>query len=137
MEATGKRILLVDDYEDARAALRMLLEFSGYEVRDVADGDRVLEITREWRPHAICLDLMLPKQNGFDLAAEIVAAFGDDRPLLIAVTGLTADIHREKAAEVGFDGYAVKPYDLDMLLDLLARKRPRRLGERPRLAPTG
>jgi DNA-binding response OmpR family regulator len=122
----GKRILIIDDYEDARVALRMLLEFSGFVVRDFADGRDVREIVREWQPDVVCLDLMLPEPTGFEIAADILATFGDDRPLLVAVTGLTAEVHREKAAECGFDAYVVKPYDVEMLLQLLGRSRRRR-----------
>jgi two-component system, OmpR family, response regulator MprA len=122
----GKRILIVDDYEDARVALRMLLEFSGFVVRDLADGRAVREIVAEWRPDAVCLDLMLPEPSGFEIAADILATFGDQRPLLVAVTGLTAEVHREKAAEYGFDAYVVKPYDVEMLLQLLGRASRRR-----------
>ena len=122
----GKRILIVDDYEDARVALRMLLEFSGFVVRDLADGRAVADIVREWQPDAVCLDLMLPEPSGFEIAADILATFGDARPLLVAVTGLTAEVHREKAAECGFDAYVVKPYDVEMLLQLLGRASRRR-----------
>jgi DNA-binding response OmpR family regulator len=122
----GKRILIVDDYEDARTALRMLLEFSGYVVRDLPDGRAVREIVRDWQPDAVCLDLMLPDPTGFEVAADLLVTFGDQRPLLVAVTGLTAEVHREKAAESGFDAYVVKPYDVEMLLQILGRASRRR-----------
>lgn len=132
----GKRILIVDDYEDARVALRMLLEFSGYSVRDLSDGRAVHEIVRDWQPDAVCLDLMLPDPTGFEIAADLLATFGDQRPMLVAVTGLTAEVHREKAAECGFDAYVVKPYDVEMLLQLLGRASRRRADTSSERAPS-
>lgn len=67
--------------------------------------------------------------SGYEVATKLCAAFGDKRPQLIAITGLTTDAHRERAAEVGFDGYILKPFEIDLLLELISSDRRRPVGE--------
>jgi CheY-like chemotaxis protein len=129
MPADSTRILVVDDHDDGREALRLVLEFAGYTVRDTRDAKRALFMALSWQPDVVCLDLLMPNLSGYDIAARIVAAFGEKRPLLIAVTGLATDAHRVKAAEAGFDFFVVKPYHLDLLLDLIAENHHREADE--------
>ena len=129
MASEAKRVLIVDDHSEGRDALRMVLEFTGYVVRDAGNGTQALDVALSWHPDAICLDLRLPDMSGYEVATKLCAAFGDKRPQLIAITGLTTDAHRERAAEVGFDGYILKPFEIDLLLELISSDRRRPVGE--------
>jgi CheY-like chemotaxis protein len=120
MAPDTKRVLIVDDHDDGREALRLVLEFSGYRVRDTADPTAAIQIVRSWHPHVVALDLMLPTVTGYAIATQIIAEFGEQRPQLIAITGLASDAHRQKAEEVGFDGFVLKPYEIDALLQLIS-----------------
>lgn len=71
----------------------------------------------------------MPNLTGYDIAARIVTAFGYKRPLLIAITGLTSDVHRLKAAEAGFDAYIMKPHEFDVLLEVIEDHHHRTAGE--------
>jgi CheY-like chemotaxis protein len=118
--ARRKRILIVDPHDDAREALRSVLEISGHEVQDTAHGTSALALALTWQPDVVCFDLSLADTSAFEVARQIAAAFGPMTPLLVAVTGFSDEVHRRKANEAGFDAYILKPYEIDELLDLLA-----------------
>jgi CheY-like chemotaxis protein len=63
--------MLVDDDDDLRATIRMLLEESGYDVVDFASGHEALDVLRSGlRPTLILLDLMMPGMTGYEFRAE-------------------------------------------------------------------
>src|SRR5262245_47123926 len=81
------RVLVVEDNDDGRDMLRLLLELWGYEVEEAADGVAGVQKAQEFRPHAALLDLGLPLMDGLQVARELRAMFGEGI-LLVAVTGL-------------------------------------------------
>jgi PAS domain S-box-containing protein len=113
-----RRVLIVEDHDDARQMLRHLLESLGHEVHEAADGisglDRALTLT----PDAVVVDIGLPGLDGYAVARELRRA-GPAGTLLIAVTGYGQDGDRQRSAEAGFDAHLTKPIDpraLDVLL---------------------
>ena len=112
-------ILIVEDNDDAREALRMLLELDGHVVEAAAEGLQALEITRAKDPDLALVDIGLPGIDGFEVARRIRAA-DPRRPLLIALTGYGQPEDRRRATEAGFDSMLVKPVDPSALSDLLA-----------------
>jgi two-component system, sensor histidine kinase len=112
-------ILIVEDNDDAREALRMLLEMDGHVVEAAAEGTQALEITRANDPDLALVDIGLPGIDGYEVARRIRAA-DKQRPLLIALTGYGQPEDRRRAAEAGFDSMLVKPVDPNALSDLLA-----------------
>lgn len=80
------RIVVVDDYADAAETLAALLELDGYQVRVACDGDAALTLIAEFEPHAVLLDINMPRMNGAVLARTLRERYGDDI-VLIAVTG--------------------------------------------------
>lgn len=130
MEGIARRILIVEDDDENREAMRVFLEYQGHTVREAADGRRGLMLAISWQPDVVCLDLALPLMDGYEVARSIVAAFGSThRPWLVAVTGLAHPNDRERATACGFDGYVVKPFEAPMLDELLSR--PLRPAGRP------
>ncbi|MFL6649954.1 MAG: response regulator [Sulfurifustaceae bacterium] len=107
---------MVEDHEDARAMLLMALEAIGYSARGVADAEAALEIVSDYHPHAILIDLSLPRMNGYELARALRARRPPCSATLIAFTG-----HPSAGAEFeDFDRYIVKPVRLEDLANLLA-----------------
>jgi CheY-like chemotaxis protein len=115
----SRLILIVEDNDDARDALRMLLELDGHVVEAAAEGNEALEIARGKDPDVALVDIGLPGIDGYEVARRIRAADGK-RPLLIALTGYGQPEDRRRAAEAGFDSVLVKPVDPNALSDLLA-----------------
>lgn len=108
----GRRVLLVDDDQDSREAMRLALSRAGHEAHAVDTGRSAIAKALELRPDTIVIDIVLPDLDGYTVAAQVRARLGS-AVRLIAVTGfhLTAD-HPNAA----FDVHLVKPVDPDMLL---------------------
>ena len=113
--AAGKRILLVDDNEDARETLGEALRELGHEVELAHDGPSALDKLQAFSAEIAILDLGLPVMDGFELARRISEAEDRARPRLIALTGYGREGDIARTREVGFDVHLVKPVDFGLL----------------------
>ena len=114
-----RRVLVVDDNQDAAQALRLLLESEGHEVMLAADGPAGLSMAREHRPDVVLLDIGLPRLNGYEIATRIRADPELKGTMLVAVTGYGQMHDRARASASGFDHHLVKPVEFSALQDLL------------------
>lgn len=124
--ASGKRVLIVEDNVDSADTLQMLLQIAGYEARAAYDGAAALSIASEFEPHAILLDIGLPRKDGYQVARELRALPQTSSSLLVALTGFDHDEDRQRASEAGFDAYQVKPVEpaaIEKLLEVFFRER--------------
>lgn len=119
--ARPKRVLVIEDSDDAREMLRMMLELAGHVVYDAADGVRGLQLLDAVRPDAAIIDLGLPGIDGYQVASRIREEPYGRSMCLLALTGNdgAADVARSSAH--GFNYHLVKPVDPDHLARLLAR----------------
>jgi CheY-like chemotaxis protein len=113
----SKRVLVIEDVVDARAALSMLLRLWGHDVRAVGEGVAGLREALTWTPDAALLDIALPSLDGYEVARRIREVRGD--LLLIAVTGFCRPQDRERALSAGFDVHLIKPVPAGFLYHLL------------------
>lgn len=120
----ARRVLVVDDNEDAADSLAMLLLAQGDVVRTAYDGEQAVELDGAFLPDVVLLDIGLPKISGFDVARQIRAVRGPG-VLIVAITGWGQDEDRQRSREAGFDHHFTKPVDLDRLMQLIDRERPR------------
>jgi CheY-like chemotaxis protein len=118
--ARSQRILLVDDDDDSREALRRVLESTGHQVFEAENGRRAVEVAARVRPNIALIDISLPDLDGYEVARQIRAGAEDQAMRLIAVTGFGGPDDRAQARGAGFDAHVVKPLDLDRLDDLLS-----------------
>jgi len=118
------RVLLADDDRDSAASLSTLLEIEGFEVRVVHGGQEALDAAREFKPHVCLLDIGMPKITGYEAARRLRQRYGDDCPVLIAVTGWKQASDRILATLAGFDHHVAKPYEPTELVKLLAKLPP-------------
>ena len=114
-----RRVLVVDDNQDAAHALRLLLESDGHQVLVASDGPGGLAMAREHRPDAVLLDIGLPKLNGYEIAKRIRADPAIKATMLVAVTGYGQMQDRALASAAGFDHHLVKPVEFKALQELL------------------
>jgi CheY-like chemotaxis protein len=105
------RILVVDDNVDTALSFAFLLRSCGHEVRVAHDGRSAVEAACAFHPHAILLDIGLPRLDGFAVARQLRALPEFDRTLLVASSGFGREKDRRRASEVGIDLYLVKPFD--------------------------
>jgi len=117
-----KRVLVIDDNDDARRSLAVLLSFDGHETFEAPNGVRGAELARHARPEVALIDIGLPDINGYEVARRIRADLGKS-VTLVAVTGYGQPEDQRAAFEAGFDAHLVKPVTLDQLNETLATVR--------------
>jgi CheY-like chemotaxis protein len=121
--AAGKprRVLIVEDNEDAREMLSILLAQDGHEVRVAHDGPSGLQAALTFRPDVGLLDLGLPGFDGYALARSIRAHDEGKQIYLVALTGYGQSEDRVRSEAAGFDAHVVKPLAINQLAQLLQR----------------
>jgi PAS domain S-box-containing protein len=119
--ASGRRrVLIIEDNDDARRMLRHLLDHAGHEVHEAAEGADGLARALALSPDAVIVDIGLPGIDGYTIARRLREA-GPPGLLLVAVTGYGQDGDRRRSREAGFDVHLTKPVDPLVLDSLLAR----------------
>jgi CheY-like chemotaxis protein len=113
------RVLVVEDHEDAREGLRVLLGLEGHTVQVAADGIEGLKLLRTWRPDVALVDVGLPGLDGYAFARAARADPEIREIPLVAVTGYGQPEDRRRTAEAGFRAHLVKPVYQDVLLSTL------------------
>jgi signal transduction histidine kinase len=114
-------VLLAEDNEDAAETLRMLLEYSGYEVRVAHSGPEAIAAAREQAPDALLCDIGLPGMSGYEVARVLRAEPALSDTLFMALTGYGTSEDRAAALEAGFDLHLAKPVDPDEVFRELER----------------
>ena len=115
-------IMVAEDFDDTRIMMRKLLEMSGYEVVEAANGQEAVDLVREGCPDLILMDLNMPKLDGLAATEQIRQC----RDLCRNVTILAVTAHdtigmKEAAIEAGCNGYLTKPVDFDKLQKIIDR----------------
>ena len=116
--SSQNRILIAEDDEAVRSAIRRALEHEGYEVTVAEDGARAPEISKNMPPDLYLLDVMMPKVDGLSVCRTLRHR-GDTTPIIV-VTARHLVSDRVAGLDAGADDYLVKPFALD---ELLARVR--------------
>ncbi|MGN6105017.1 MAG: ATP-binding response regulator, partial [Kofleriaceae bacterium] len=111
-QGAAKRILVVDDNDDAALTLKKALERLGYAVAIAHDGPAALRAATTFEPDIALLDIGLPVMDGYELAQRLLA----QRQIhLVAVTGYGQESDRKRTADAGFAMHLTKPVDLSRL----------------------
>jgi CheY-like chemotaxis protein len=119
-----RRVLVIEDDEDGRETLRLLLEVQGHEVEVAENGRGGAAKALSSRPEVVLVDIGLPDIDGYTVARQIrTGAHGADM-LIVALTGYGASTDRQQAIEAGFDAHLVKPVEPGALARLLAGEPP-------------
>jgi len=112
-----KRVLVVDDNEDAAELLGEIVRMRGHEVTVAHTPESALAMLGDFRPEVAVLDIGLPGMDGYQLAARVHAHLPTCH--LIALTGYGQDSDRERARSAGFNAHLVKPVKIEVLLEML------------------
>ena len=117
-----RRIAVVEDNDDVRASLRVLLEMAGHDVVEARDGLQGVDTILRENADIALVDIGLPSLDGYGVARAVRSRA--QRPvLLVAITGYGSQGDAERGAQAGFDAYMVKPVDASTLAELIARVR--------------
>jgi PAS domain S-box-containing protein len=115
LQVTPRKILVVDDNDDAGALLGEMLQSLGHEVVVALDGPRALEALERFTPEIGILDIGLPVMDGYELAAALRTRLGGAIRLM-AVTGYGQEQDRRRTQQAGFEAHFVKPVGLGKVL---------------------
>ncbi|MEO8992146.1 MAG: response regulator [Nitrosospira sp.] len=113
------RILVVDDNQDSREIMAMLLSTMGHEVFEAPDALAAIDLAKQNIPDAVISDIGLPKIDGYHIARELRCEPTLAGLKLIALTGYGALDDQQKSKEAGFDRHFVKPANMDELVSFL------------------
>lgn len=114
-----KKILIVDDEENARIGLSKLLAQDGYEVESVADGFEALESLRRGQFHLVISDLNMPRMNGLGFLRELSRSYPTTHVIMITAYG-EVESYLE-AMNLGAFEYLHKPVKLDELKSVMKK----------------
>jgi signal transduction histidine kinase len=113
--AGQRRILIVEDSEDARETLREFLTGLGHDVQIAQDGEEGAARLLELRPDVALVDVGLPGIDGYELARRVRAAPAGHELYLVAITGYGGADAKARAETAGFDLHLTKPVDVEEL----------------------
>ncbi|MBL7803645.1 MAG: response regulator transcription factor [Saprospiraceae bacterium] len=108
------RILLVEDEESIRDAVRLNLELEGYEVVTTANGKKALEMIAGQHFDLLLLDVMLPEVDGFTITEQVRLSNTEVPILMLTAKDMAQD--RITGLKKGADDYITKPFNLEELL---------------------
>jgi two-component system OmpR family response regulator len=112
------RVLVVDDEPSLAELLSSVLRYEGWEVQTAADGLSAVRVAREFKPHAVVLDVMLPDLDGL----EVLRRLRHDQPRVCVLFLTARDAVEDRVAGItaGGDDYVTKPFSIE---EVLARLR--------------
>ncbi len=108
-QARPLRVILVEDQDDVREMLALLLNRWGHVVEEAEDGERGIALLTGSSCDLALVDIGLPDIEGYEVAVRVRAELGARCPTLIAVTGWGQESDRRRAMEAGFDQHLIKP----------------------------
>jgi CheY-like chemotaxis protein len=115
-----RRVLIVDDNEDAATSMAMLVEALGGRAATARDALTGLAKLQEFEPDVVFLDIGLPGIDGYEACRRIRAARSDRRVTIVALTGWGHAQDKQRALDVGFDAHLTKPVDPSVVEELLS-----------------
>ena len=112
-------VLVVDDEPQVAWVLRFTLEHEGYRTFTASNGVEALEELDKHHPMLMVLDLMMPEMDGWAVLKEMTKLPVGERPRVVIVSALTGPDDKEKATALGADAFVPKPFDVEVLIDVL------------------
>jgi DNA-binding response OmpR family regulator len=115
-------VLVIDDDEIIREALKRSLKLYGFKVYPAEDGLTGLNLAREKKPAFILLDWMMPEMDGLEVLSELKHNKRTENIPVFMLTdkGMIGDL--DQAFEIGADDYITKPFDLTLLGKIVKTK---------------
>jgi CheY-like chemotaxis protein len=114
-----KTVMIVEDFEDVRMLMKILIKWHGYEVIEASDGFEAIEKSTQQKPDLILMDLALPLMDGATAMKIIRKIDGFETVSIVAVTAF-GNTSFDKAIEAGFDDVLIKPLHFENLQPLLS-----------------
>jgi len=117
----GQKVLVVDDSWTELTMIAAPLRNSGFDVVTAVDGDEALEKVFREQPQCIVLDVVLPKQNGFQLCRKLKSLDASKHIPIILLTSKSTPLDKSWGLRQGADMYMTKPFNDDELVNNVRR----------------
>ncbi|CAN5309685.1 response regulator [soil metagenome] len=115
----GKKVLVVEDYEDTREFMKFLIETYGYQVVEAADGIEAIKQVKQQHPDLVLMDISLPFVDGLT-ATRAIREFEKIAELpIIAITAFGKNYY-DRAIAAGCNDLIDKPVNFDLLEPILS-----------------
>ncbi len=129
------KVLIAEDDPLTRKGLADVLHAEGYQVFQAGDGQTALEMFETHTPDFVCLDIMMPKINGYDLCQRMRRA----RPQtpIVFITAKSEEVDKVLGLELGADDFIVKPFGVKEVIARIraVTRRCRQTAETPATTP--
>ena len=120
-EGRGRRVLVVDDFDDARELMGEYLRRAGYDVDTAVDGAEAMSRALAVQPDAILMDLSMPVVDGMDATRWLKSNERTRHIPIIALTSHALIGSSDPAFQAGADGFIERPCPPQRVLDELRR----------------
>ncbi len=115
-----KTILVIEDNEINMKLIRAFLRIGKYHILEAKDAETGIRLVREQYPDLILMDIQLPGIDGLS-ATQFIKSDPDLKKIpIIAVTGNAMHIDKEEAMDIGFAGYLLKPFSIEVFLETIS-----------------
>jgi two-component system cell cycle response regulator DivK len=115
------KILLVEDFDDTRALLKLMVSLKGYTPLEATNGLEAVDLAIQEQPDLILMDLSMPLLDGWEATRRITANKKTQHIPVIAISAQCEDEWREKALAAGAKECISKPIDNDIFDAVLER----------------
>ena len=109
-------ILIVDDQDDNRFAIKLALKKEEYEFLEAENGVQALEVAKQTKPDVILMDAIMPEMDGFDTTRELRNSVELERVPVLMITALNEKEDRIRALDAGVNDFITKPFDKHELI---------------------
>lgn len=114
-------VLVVEDHEDTRMLLKMMLEMRGYRVAEAGDGEEGVRVARREHPSVVIMDATLPRLDGLAATRRMRSDPALASVPVVFLSGHAQPDFRDKALDAGGTDFFVKPVPLDDLASVIER----------------
>jgi CheY-like chemotaxis protein len=121
MSAKPSRILIAEDLDENRIALKLMLKLAGFEPLEASDGEQALEMVRKEKPDLVLMDISLPLLDGLQATRKLRADTGLEQLPIIIVSAYDNPETRDEARASGGTDYISKPIEFDQLKEMIVK----------------
>jgi len=115
-----RRVLVVDDHDDARELLRLVLERAGHETRLLGSPSEAVQVALSFLPDVALIDIQMPELDGYQLAKQLRLQPELKQCRLIAISGHPGEKAIARSVAAGFESVWAKPISAEDVLALVA-----------------
>lgn len=117
----ARRVLIIDDNEDAASILEMVVSAYGHHAEVANSGRDGLQIAATFFPEIVFLDIGMPEMDGYEVAVALRKLPSLEHVYIAAVTGWNDASTQAQVISAGFDLHLTKPAAVESILDVLVR----------------